>query len=196
MTKKGKKLMVNIKETSPFDGKDPIKGSTFKVIVNNPYQAKVIVRGKPSDKFLKAFESFVGVKIPTKSWDNASSDDYTVFWTSPDEWIVVGAKGKEADMIKGLEKALKGISSSVVNVSDYYLNMTLKGSDVVEVLEKFMVIDLHDSVFVDGSSTMAKLNKGIVHVHRIKKDEWNLLVRFSFAEYIYDLFDKASKDLG
>lgn len=188
--------MVNVKETSPFDGKDPIKGSTFKVLVNNPYQSKVIVRGKASDKFLKAFQGFVGVKIPTTPWANASSDNYTVFWTSPDEWIVVGGKGKEDEIIKGLQDALSGISSSVVNVSDYYLNMTLKGSDVVEILEKFMVIDIHDSVFPDGSSTMAKLNKGIVHVHKIKKDEWNLLVRFSFAEYIYDLFDKASKDLG
>ena len=73
--------------------------------------AKFLLRGRPEEPaFLAAAEGALGVAPPLEPNGTAAGDKATVFWTQPDEWLVVAAPAESAGLMAALGDAVDGSS--------------------------------------------------------------------------------------
>ena len=93
------------------------------------------LRGPPTDKkFMAAAKSVLGVDLPKQPRTSAAWGDIKVLWLSPDQWLVTCARAKALELADDLSKALAGIHSLAVNVSDMRAIIRLEGEGCREVL--------------------------------------------------------------
>lgn len=109
-----------------------------------------------------------------------------VLWLGPDEYLVVAAPGIEAALERALRAALGTARGAVVDTSAQRTLLTLSGPHARDVLAHGCAIDLHPSAAPTGTCVQTLLARAgvILQVADAGRDEFTLLVRSSFAEYL------------
>lgn len=177
------------------DGFSPVKASPLAglpgpaggiTLQERAYLGKVSLRGDAGNEaFAKAASRVLDCALPSEPNTAASSDDYTVFWLGPDEWLIHCAEDTRQSLIDVLRAALEGQHSAVVDVSDYYIVMRLSGARTLEVLSKGTPLDLHPRAFATGACAQTRFGHATVLLHKAADDTVDLQVRWSFAEYVW-----------
>ena len=125
--------------------------------------AKFLLRSKPADAaFLTAAEGALGVALPLDPNRSAAGATATVFWTQPDEWLVVAAPAQAA----GLMAALHGAGLLLTDVSDGRAAFHLSGARALDLLRKGTSVNLHPRAFLPGHAAQTKLAQASVLLHR------------------------------
>ncbi|MCX4026747.1 sarcosine oxidase subunit gamma family protein [Endozoicomonas sp. SM1973] len=159
-------------------------------------QGHLILRGDPNNElFSKGVEKALGVALPTQPHQSSQSKTAVVQWLGPDEWLILVEGGTEAQVEKELHEHLHG-HYLVVDVSGGQTILHLSGTNAEQVLQKSTGYDVHLRNFPVGKSVQTTLAKSTALIRRIETNTFELVVRRSFADYLWRWLVDASEEYG
>ena len=139
-------------------------------------------------KFNAAAKEALGVALPKKPRTSASAGDISVLWLSVDQWLIICPLKDVATLHAKLVKALEGIHSLAVDMSDARSILRLTGEHVRHVLMKGSSVDFTQSEFGKGAVrriTFAEI-AALVHVVDAKANVFDLYMFRSQAHHAWD----------
>ena len=140
-------------------------------------------------------EKVLGVTLPTQPLTSVESGEVSVRWISPDEWLVVVPGLKAFDLETAFQAEVSG-HYQLVNVSGGNTVFLLSGANVRDVLKKSTPIDVHPSEFPVGKVVSTVFAKSSAVIRRVGEDQYELVVRRSFADYLWLWLQDASREYG
>ncbi|PWW12651.1 sarcosine oxidase subunit gamma [Mangrovibacter plantisponsor] len=156
----------------------------------------LIVRGSQSNQsFMQGCAEVLGTALPVKPLTSTEEGDISVRWLSPDEWLVVMPMNQIFPVEEALRATIQG-HYSVVNVSGGQTILLLSGKNAIDVLKKSTVLDLHPSAFPVGKVAASVFAKSSAIIRRTGEESWELVIRRSFADYIWLWVQDASHEYG
>jgi sarcosine oxidase, subunit gamma len=171
------------------------QGSGGVVLRELALMGHLVLRGNAANPdFVTAGADVVGVALPT-TLNSSALGNLVVRWLAPDEWLIT-LPGEQA---WAMEKALRtGLSGhySVVNVSGGQTLLNLSGPNAIEVLMKSTHYDLHDRHFGIGKVVSTTFAKSQCVLRRVAAQEWELVIRRSFADYLAAWIQDAAGEFG
>jgi len=141
----------------------------------------------------------LGLQLPLEPNTVVRAGELTALWLGPDEWLVVGPPGSQADLEARVREAAGDEPVSVTDVSAQRTTLLVAGPRARDLLAHGCSLDLHPRAF--GAGRCAQTTLGRTQVVLVARDEpragfW-VLVRSSFAGYLADwLLDAATEYLG
>lgn len=168
------------------------------VVREEAFLGHLVLRGNAADGgFVAGVERALGLALPvapcTLHGDDARG--VSVQWSSPDEWLIIVPAGEEYANELRLREALDG-HFAVVNVSGGQTLLTLTGPAVRDVLMKSTPYDVHPRNFPVGKAVATVFGKAAAVIRRPAEDRWELVIRRSFADYLFAWLLDASEEFG
>jgi len=142
-----------------------------------------------------AAERLLGVPLPLEPLSSSGIDHRVIRWMSPDEWHIT----LPADDCYAMEQAFMVTMPghfALVNGSGGFTVYALRGERVLDLLMKSTPIDVHLSQFPIGKVVSTVFAKAGGSLRRIDTNCFELLLRRSFADYIWLWIQDASKEFG
>jgi len=154
-----------------------------------PFLTQLDFRLDPRDETtLAAVAVGLGFALPLVPNTVAGSGGVSALWLGPDEWLLVGPPGTEADLETTLRRAFGHVDTSAASIVDVSANRTtieLAGPRARELLEAGCPIDLHPRAFGPGRCAQTVLARANVIVWQTTAEpRYRLLIRPSFAAYV------------
>jgi len=150
-----------------------------------------------------ALKSTLALDVPgvllSNTADRTSSDEGTtncIRWMAPDEWLLSCPLPDAFDVEKSLRSAMGDVSIAIVNVSGGYTILKLQGENANDVLKKSTGYDVHPSNFGSGKVVNTVFAKAQVTMRCIDTEQYELIVRRSFADYVWHWIQVASAEYG
>ncbi|MFF5521748.1 sarcosine oxidase subunit gamma [Streptomyces coeruleorubidus] len=161
-----------------------------------PFLTQVNVRLDAKGAAADAVGLALGLQLPLEPDTVVRAGESTALWLGPDEWLLVGPPGREADWESRIREAAGDEPVSVTDVSAQRTTLLVTGSHARDLLAHGCPLDLHPRAFEAGRCAQTTL--GRTQVVLVSRDEpragfW-VLVRSSFAGYLADwLLDAATE---
>ncbi|WP_434361538.1 sarcosine oxidase subunit gamma family protein [Parasalinivibrio latis] len=156
----------------------------------------LVLRGNPANpEFIEGARKALGLGLPLEAGASSENDTTRVFWLAPDEWLVIGERGKAADIEQSLRQNLEG-HFAVTDVSGGQTLVTLSGPNAMQVLKKSTPYDVDMRKFPVGKCIGTVLAKAQVQMRRVSEDSVELIIRRSFADYLWLWLVDASREYG
>lgn len=156
----------------------------------------LVLRGDAKDPaFAGGVQQATGLELPV-ALCLVSHGDTSLQWLAPDEWLLIVPGGTEYAVEQKLRAALDGQHIAVVNVSGGQTLVELSGPKVRELLMKSSSYDVHPSNFPVGKAVGTVFAKSQLVIRHTGEETWELLVRRSFADYIWLWLQDASAEYG
>lgn len=153
------------------------------------------LRCDPSSPLITTAQSILGVALPFMPLTSVDHGNLVVRWISPDEWLISLPNDQVFDLETRFRAEMNG-HHSLVNGSGGMTVYKLRGKHVVDMLKKSTPIDLHDSEFPVGKVVSTVFAKAGAVIRRTGETEFELVVRRSFADYIWLWIQDASQEYG
>jgi sarcosine oxidase subunit gamma len=155
----------------------------------------LVLRGNAGDEdFKQAVKKALACELPTRL-TCVYGDDLSIRWVSPDEWLIVCAGGQAFKLELNLRKFLSG-HYSVCNISGGQTLLVLSGAHARDVLMKSTSYDVSACQFPIGKVVTTTLSKSQAIICRKHEDVWELIIRRSFADYIWLWLDAAAAEFN
>lgn len=201
--------MSDKRRMSPLQHRRPIDdGSSQARLAEKPFHGVVVLRGEPR-AIGPGAEGVLGFALPAAVKQSARAGGTAAIWLAPDEWGVVTEPDQQSNVIDELSQSLSGIHHQVVDVSDYYTIIEIVGQRARDLLAKVTTIDLHPRAFQVGdavATSFAKTTGWLVLTKTTantsdgptapNSDHFQLVVRRSFADYMWCLLAEAGREWG
>ncbi len=159
------------------------------------YLGHLLIRGNSADEaFNTAINHVLGAGLP-KILQCVYVNDLSIRWVSPDEWLVICPGDKAYDLENQLRAAMQG-HYAIVNVSGGQTLLILSGKNARDVLMKSTAYDVDDSHFPVGKAVTSTFAKSQALICRQSEEVWELVIRRSFADYIWLWLEDASREFG
>ncbi|MDP3978210.1 MAG: sarcosine oxidase subunit gamma family protein [Pseudomonas sp.] len=154
------------------------------------------LRGDASDSnFAGGVYKALGLELPV-ALTLVANGATSLQWLGPDEWLLIVPSGSEFAVEQKLRAELEGQHIAVVNVSGGQTLVELSGPKVREMLMKSSIYDVHPSNFPVGKAVGTMFAKSQLVIRHTGEDTWELIVRRSFADYIWLWLQDASAEYG
>jgi sarcosine oxidase subunit gamma len=154
------------------------------------------LRCNPKDAALTAAAARVlGVELPLQPLTSIESQNAVVRWISPDEWLISVPNDQSFALETRFRSEMNG-HYSLVNSSGGLTVFRLSGDRVIDMLKKGTPVDLHDSEFPVGKVVSTVFAKSGATIRRTGQTEFELVVRRSFADYLWLWIQSASQEFG
>ncbi len=137
----------------------------------------------------------LGVELPLTPLSSVESGGTIVRWIAPDEWLITVPNDQSFDLETRFRAEMSG-HYSLVNGSGGLTIYQVSGENVVDMLKKSTPVDLHDSEFPVGKVVSTVFAKSGAVIRRTGANEFELLVRRSFADYLWLWIQSASAEFG
>jgi sarcosine oxidase, subunit gamma len=144
---------------------------------------------------LAAVERVLGTGLPLKPLTSVEQGDYSIRWISPDEWLILVPGLQAFDIESKFRDEMAG-HYSLVNSSGGSTVLELCGENVVDVLKKCTPVDLHIKQFPVGKVVSTVFAKSTAVIRRSDEMCFELVIRRSFADYIWLWLQDASREFG
>ncbi len=155
----------------------------------------LVLRGSSDNTlFMTGAEQALGVALPGPL-QSAERGELSVRWISPDEWLVVVPGARAFALERELRSAMGG-HYAIVNVSGGQTVLSLSGPDARRVLQKSSPYDVHDRNFPVGKVVTTVFAKTQAVIRRTGEESWELVVRRSFADYVWLWLQDACAEYG
>jgi len=152
------------------------------------------LRGNASDEgFRAAVKQVTGADIPTEPRSSVAWGEIKLLWLSIDQWLIVCPKSRLAEIINGLESALKGQHVAITDVSDMRAVIRLEGDGVREVLLKGCSLDLLGKGYEPGTVRRVRFAEIAALIQILDARTVELYVFRSFAHYAWDFLTVTAK---
>jgi len=181
--------------TSPLWDRAPVSGKN--TLSEQSLCGKINIRGSANNgRFLKPAELIFGLGLPLEPNTLARSGSSTCYWLGPDEWLLHCPIEETSSLIESGRSRLSGIHHALVDVSDYYTVLRLEGPDSEVLLAKACPLDLHHTLFPAETCAQTRFgNASILLDRRGKAPFFDIQVRWSYAEYVWNYLVRAMKAL-
>lgn len=133
--------------------------------------------------FARGVEAATGLALPERLQCHQSGE-WSLSWVAPDEWLLTGPGNQAFTMELALREQLDG-HYAVINLSGGQTLLRLSGPKARLVLMKSCPYDVHDRNFPVGKVVTTVLAKSQATVRRVGDEDWELVVRRSFADYVW-----------
>ena len=153
------------------------------------------LRGDFDDKkFVTACKKSLGLTLPSQPRQSTSKNDITALWLSPDQWLITCRRASAIELTDKLQKALSGIHSLAVNVSDARSIIRLEGEGARLVMMKGSPVDFTAPEFSSGFVRRVRFAElaGLVHVVADEPETIDLYVFRSYAIYAWNWISATS----
>lgn len=140
----------------------------------------------------EALQKIAGVELPD-TLSSAENGEYCVRWMTPDEWLLSCPNANVFELENSLRASVDG-HFALVNVSGGYSVLTLSGADARNILKKSCVYDLNPENFAPGKVVNTLLAKSQVTIRALADDAFEIIVRRSFADYVWLWLQRAGKE--
>ena len=181
-------------ELDQLVGKGPAKAGV--TLREKKLLGHLTLRGDAKDSaFAGAVHQALGLELPSALMLVAAGET-SLQWLGPDEWLLVVPSGTEFAVEQKLRAALDGQHISIVNVSGGQTLLELTGPKVRDVLMKSSSYDVHPSNFPVGKAVGTVFSKSQLVIRHTGEDNWELVVRRSFADYVWLWLQDASAEYG
>jgi len=158
-----------------------------------PFVGKLNLRGNIKDEdFLSNAGSILEILLPLDSNTKIQNNEFQVIWLSPNEWLI--SFFNNDIFIEKHNKLINKLNPKKTSVTDTSENKTIiriRGDNVIELLGKFMVLDI-ESVLQDNSrvaqTVFVKIPILIIRNHLDKQKLcFDIHVNRSHTTYLRDL---------
>jgi len=137
----------------------------------------------------------LGCELPLRPLTSAHQDDRVVSWLGPDEWLITLSLDQTFTLEKTFHERMDG-HWALVDVSGGLTVYRLSGPHVVDVLKKSVPVDLHARCFPVGKVVTTVFAKASATLRRVDEDCFDVIVRRSFADYLWLWIQDASREFG
>lgn len=154
------------------------------------YLGHIVLRGNSENESIKkGIKNILGCDLPAQL-QCSYCDNVSIRWISPDEWLIICASDKAYELETALRKKLSG-HYSLCDVSGGQTLLVLSGNQAQEVLMKSTSYDVADCHFPVGKAVTTTLAKSQAIICRKDKNTWELVIRRSFSDYIWQWLQDA-----
>lgn len=144
-----------------------------------------------------AAQKALGVALPILPNTVSQSGGVKILWLAPNEWLVVTPMSDGGRTRGRLQKALTGIHALVVDVSDRWVALELRGSMVLRALTKGTSLDVEGGALIEGRCASTSLAQAQVILHqRSSFPTFDLFVDATFAEPLWQWLEQAAEEFG
>ena len=163
-----------------------------------PFLGYINLRGDHGDEaFGKAVRGVIDLDLPAQPNTFVENERFAAIWLGPNEWYVVARPGEESATVEALEQALTGQHCAINDLSSGLTTINLSGARVRDLLYKGCTLDLHPRSFGEGRCAQTLVAKaGAVLVYRGEQPSIDLIVRRSFADYLFLWIEDAAHEYG
>lgn len=156
------------------------------VLRERPFLGHIMLRGDAA-QMDSALQQAINLPLATKPLSLITDEarGYSVQWMSPDEWLLIVPPGEEFATENRLREVLGDSHFSIVNVGGGQTLVEMEGEKVVGLLMKSVICDVHPDHFPAGKAVSTVFAKTVATLRRPAEHRWELIVRRSFADYIY-----------
>ncbi|WP_211225043.1 sarcosine oxidase subunit gamma [Oceanobacter kriegii] len=159
------------------------------------FSGHIVLRGKPTDDaFMAGAAKVLGTELPGKL-SSVESGEYVVRWLSPDTWLITMPGAAAYALETRLRETLTG-HYQVVNESGGQTLLVLSGENAENVLHKSVHYDIHISNFPVGKVVNTNFAKTGCTLRRLGEQEFELVVRRSFSDYVAAWIQDAAAEYG
>lgn len=153
------------------------------------------LRGGAGNKdFVAAIENALEQTLPIDA-NTMSNAEHRVYWLGPDEWLIVTAADRAADIASRLGAETAAMHAAVNDLSGGQITLGLAGPRVRDLLAKGCTLDLHPDVFSPGDCAQTGLAKANVLLGLIDTGPtFELIVRRSFSDYLCRWLSDAGRE--
>lgn len=186
--------MSELSYASPLAGITPPSGLAV-VIREIPDRGMIDLRGLSTDAaFMSAVRDVLGVALPTQPRSSAAWGDVRVLWLSVDQWLILTTRNKSHEILAGLRRALAGVHSLAVDVSDMRAVIRLEGEGVREILMKGTSLDLLAPSVQPGFCRRMRFAEIAALLHVVEETVFDVYVFRSYARYAWDFLCTAARE--
>ncbi len=187
MTRKGCDNMVKLIRNRPLSGEsvgyDSPSNDSDVIIRELPFASMVNLRVNPKNS--SKLKDALGFNLPTKANTTETSAEIKCLWLGPNEWLIISDQMEASDLCQDISHSLEGLHYSAKEVSDNYASISITGQKTLDVLSKLTPLDVHESSFGTGTCAQTVLAKSNVILERLDANTFTLIVRRSFASYVW-----------
>lgn len=133
--------------------------------------------------------------FPDQPLTSCSRGKICIRWISPDEWLVTVPRIEISSVELSLRLAIVG-HAAIVNVSGGQTIVHLTGKHALDVLMKSTCYDVHELNFPTGKVITTTLAQAQVIIRRLDSDQFELVIRRSFADYLWMWLRDAAAEFG
>ncbi|MBB1488900.1 sarcosine oxidase subunit gamma [Oceanospirillum sediminis] len=144
---------------------------------------------------LAAVVRVLDVALPLQPLTSVEKGDVSIRWMSPDEWLIIVPGEKAFEVESRFRDEMEG-HYSLVNSSGGSTVLELSGNNVVDMLKKSTPIDLHPKEFPVGKVVSTVFAKSTAIIRRTGDKRFELVIRRSFADYVWLWIQDASREYG
>ncbi len=160
-----------------------------------PLAGKITLRGDAEDKaFADAAAKVLGTALPTDPLSSVAAGDLTIFWIAFDEWMIWTPVDGQLQVMADLKAAFGDTHHALVDVSDYFTTLRLSGPRARDLLAKGCHSDFHPRSFTKGQATGAIFAHANIFVTLSDADTFDIMIRWSFAQYLWDYFVDSARE--
>ena len=158
-----------------------------------PFVGNLNIRGSPKDKnLLTDVGSILATLLPIDPNTKVENSDFQVIWLSPNEWLINFLKNDKFSITHNqFINQLNPEKTSITDVSENKTIIRLAGDKSIELLRKFMILDI-DKILKDNSKVeqtiFVKIPILIIRNHsEDQKQSFDLHINRSHANYLKEL---------
>lgn len=160
-----------------------------------PQTGIIILRGHAHDAaFVSKTQEALGTSLPLAPRGTATHGDIRILWLSPDEWLILCPYAQKNALQDRLHNHLRGIFAQIVDNSGGYTALILHGEQRVRVLRHLTPFDIGNLQIGEVVGTV--MSKSHVILTRPDADSHEIIVRRSFADYVWKLLKRAARPYG
>ncbi len=160
------------------------------------FVGKINLRIKEEDsESRKVVSEFLKYNLPNSAGEVQGNNETRTAWLGPDEFLIQCLDTEKLNIINNIRDILDNSFYSITDVSDYYITIRLSGEKSIEVLSKGCPLNFKQYLNIKDSCAQSYISKASVFIDRLADDQiFDISVRWSFAEYLWDWLVDASKE--
>ena len=180
---------------SPLSSKIAVDSKAVK-LESVSFVGKINLRIKEEDsQSRKIVSEFLRYNLPNFSGEVQGNNETRTAWLGPNEFLIHCLDAEKFNIINKIRDILGNGFYSVTDVSDYYITIRLSGEKSIEVLSKGCPLNFKQYLNIKDSCAQSYISKASVFIDRLADDQiFDISVRWSFAEYLWDWLEDASKE--
>ena len=142
------------------------------------------------------FDAIFDVSLPQPGKISNFEGGY-IFWTAPHQWFLVHSEMDDCFYDRKLQGQFND-KMAITLQSDGWARMKIEGPNCRKVLEKFIMLDLDDSVFPVGCAarTLAGHLNIFILRHGGSNDVYEIWCARSFASSLMETLKTAARNIG
>ncbi len=189
------------RRNSPLVGIEAEEAPTLKLhdvlLQEQPFMGYLNLRFQPENAELATrLGELLDIQIPFGANTFSANETRACVWLGPDEWLIVVSETELEKIDNSINELIASEFATLTDQSSAMTMFKITGSGAVELLGRGIVFDLHPSEFPPGHSTQTVIAKSPATILNRSNEStcFELLVRRSFADYLWKWFAKASSE--